>query len=151
MGFPSYFLIDQHGTIALKSDGWDKTARLEAQIQQMLASESATIVHLRSSSCSRLLNSQPGFSLSETGCLSGVLRYIFCSPLQMRRGSLIGKAVVLKTTAGDRLQVRVLSSPPYSIFAFRILDFQFRYPFDDSILLITFLALQHGFDIAYEY
>ena len=39
MGFPSYFLINQHGTIALKSDGWDKTARLESQIQQMLASE----------------------------------------------------------------------------------------------------------------
>src|SRR5688572_13834154 len=39
-----------------------------------------------------------------------------------RRGSLIGKAVVLKTTAGNRLQVRVLSSPPDR---FWILDFGF--------------------------
>ncbi|MEO7672697.1 MAG: TlpA disulfide reductase family protein [Pyrinomonadaceae bacterium] len=39
MGFPSYFLINQHGAITLKSDGWDKTSRLDSQIQQMLASE----------------------------------------------------------------------------------------------------------------
>ncbi|NOT46622.1 MAG: TlpA family protein disulfide reductase [Acidobacteria bacterium] len=39
MGFPSYFLINRHGTIALKSDGWDKTARLDTQISQLLASE----------------------------------------------------------------------------------------------------------------
>lgn len=39
MGFPSYFLINQRGTIALKSDGWDKTARLDTQISQLLASE----------------------------------------------------------------------------------------------------------------
>lgn len=39
MGFPSYFLINQHGTIAHKSDGWDKTARLDTQISQLLASE----------------------------------------------------------------------------------------------------------------
>ena len=44
------------------------------------------------------------------------LRYIFFSALaSVRRGSLIGKAVVLKTTARKRLQVRVLSSPPYLI------------------------------------
>src|SRR5829696_8660434 len=34
-------------------------------------------------------------------------------PAAVGRGSLIGKAVVLKTTASDRLQVRVLSSPPF--------------------------------------
>lgn len=39
MGFPSYFLIDQRGSIALKSDGWDKTAKLESQILQLLSSE----------------------------------------------------------------------------------------------------------------
>lgn len=39
MGFPSYFLISRHGTIALKSDGWDKTARLDSQISQLLSSE----------------------------------------------------------------------------------------------------------------
>jgi len=39
MGFPSYFLIDQQGAISLKSNGWDKTATLESQIQQMLVSE----------------------------------------------------------------------------------------------------------------
>ena len=39
MGFPSYFLIDQQGAISLKSNGWDKTEKLESQIQQMLVSE----------------------------------------------------------------------------------------------------------------
>lgn len=39
MGFPSYFLINQRGSITLKSDGWDKTSKLESQIQQMLVSE----------------------------------------------------------------------------------------------------------------
>ncbi|MEK7856186.1 MAG: hypothetical protein AAB288_08860, partial [Acidobacteriota bacterium] len=39
MGFPSYFLIDKRGSIALKSDGWDKTARIDSQISQLLASE----------------------------------------------------------------------------------------------------------------
>src|SRR5688500_4033740 len=63
-----------------------------------------------------------------------------CGPF-VRRGSLIGKAVVLKTTAGNRLQVRVLSSPPLQFgnsdlgfgiwfqildFKFQILDFKFQ-------------------------
>ncbi len=39
MGFPSYFLISKSGSIALRSDGWDKTARIESQISQLLASE----------------------------------------------------------------------------------------------------------------
>ncbi len=39
MGFPSYFLINQHGAIALRSDGWDKAAKIESQISQLLASE----------------------------------------------------------------------------------------------------------------
>ncbi len=39
MGFPSYFLINQQGSIALKSSGWDKAANLDAQISHLLASE----------------------------------------------------------------------------------------------------------------
>lgn len=39
MGFPSYFLINRQGTIALKSNGWDKTAKLDSQISQLLTSE----------------------------------------------------------------------------------------------------------------
>lgn len=39
IGFPAYFLIDRRGTIALKSSGWDKTAKLESQISQLLSSE----------------------------------------------------------------------------------------------------------------
>lgn len=39
MGFPSYFLINKNGTIALKSYGWDKTAKLETQISQLLSTE----------------------------------------------------------------------------------------------------------------
>lgn len=39
IGFPAYFLIDRRGTIALKSSGWDKTAKLESQITQLLSSE----------------------------------------------------------------------------------------------------------------
>ena len=39
MGFPSYFLINKAGSIALSSDGWDKTARIESQISQLLTSE----------------------------------------------------------------------------------------------------------------
>lgn len=39
IGFPAYFLINQRGQIALRSDGWDKTARIDSQISQLLASE----------------------------------------------------------------------------------------------------------------
>lgn len=39
MGFPSYFLINRRGSIALKSNGWDKTARIESQISELLTSE----------------------------------------------------------------------------------------------------------------
>ena len=39
MGFPSYFLINRGGSIALKSNGWDKTARIETQISELLSSE----------------------------------------------------------------------------------------------------------------
>ena len=39
MGFPSYFLINQKGSIALKSSGWDKWSNLDTQISKLLASE----------------------------------------------------------------------------------------------------------------
>jgi peroxiredoxin len=39
VGFPAYFLIDQRGRVALKSSGWDKTAKLDSQISQLLSSE----------------------------------------------------------------------------------------------------------------
>ena len=39
MGFPAYYLIDQKGSIALKSSGWDKISGLESQISRLLSSE----------------------------------------------------------------------------------------------------------------
>lgn len=38
MGFPSYFIVDQSGRVTQKSDGWDKTAKLDAEIAKLLAS-----------------------------------------------------------------------------------------------------------------
>jgi len=39
MGFPAYFVIDRHGSIVLRTDGWDKTENLDAQISKLLASD----------------------------------------------------------------------------------------------------------------
>lgn len=39
MGFPSYFLISRGGSIALKSNGWDKIAKIDSQISELLSSE----------------------------------------------------------------------------------------------------------------
>ena len=36
MGFPAYFLINQKGEIELKTSGYDKTATLDARINQLL-------------------------------------------------------------------------------------------------------------------
>src|SRR5437868_10054663 len=47
---------------------------------------------------------------------------VYLNSLHLRRGSIIGNAVVLKTTARKRLQVRVLSSP---LFRFWIQGFEF--------------------------
>ena len=72
------------------------------------------------------LSYQPGFFASDFGVgrfATGAVYFCFSSCRRgERRGSLIGKAVVLKTTARKRLQVRVLSSPPSQ---FWILDFGF--------------------------
>lgn len=37
MGFPSYFIIDQKGQITMKSDGWDKTGKIESELKRLLA------------------------------------------------------------------------------------------------------------------
>ena len=39
MGFPAHFLITRKGTIALRTDGWDKASNLDQQISRLLASE----------------------------------------------------------------------------------------------------------------
>jgi peroxiredoxin len=39
MGFPAHYIIDKHGAIAHRTDGWDKAANLEAQITRLLASD----------------------------------------------------------------------------------------------------------------
>lgn len=36
IGFPAYFVIDQRGAIAARSDGWDKASVLDSQIQRLL-------------------------------------------------------------------------------------------------------------------
>jgi peroxiredoxin len=39
MGFPAHFLITRQGTIALRTDGWDKAANLDSQISRLLTTE----------------------------------------------------------------------------------------------------------------
>jgi len=39
MGFPAHYVIDKHGAIVHRSDGWDKAAVLEAQISKVLATD----------------------------------------------------------------------------------------------------------------
>lgn len=39
MGFPAHFLISRKGTIALRTDGWDKAASLDSQISRLLSTE----------------------------------------------------------------------------------------------------------------
>ena len=39
MGFPAHFLISRKGTIALRTDGWDKAANLDSQISRLLSTE----------------------------------------------------------------------------------------------------------------
>ena len=36
MGFPAHFLISQNGTIASRTDGWDKASNLDWQISRLL-------------------------------------------------------------------------------------------------------------------
>ena len=39
MGFPAYFVIDRHGALAMRTDGWDKVENLNAQISKLLAAD----------------------------------------------------------------------------------------------------------------
>ena len=39
MGYPAYFLVNQNGEIEMKTNGWDKTAKINLQINQLLASK----------------------------------------------------------------------------------------------------------------
>lgn len=39
MGFPAHFLITRQGTIALRTDGWDKASNLDSQISRLLSAE----------------------------------------------------------------------------------------------------------------
>ncbi len=39
MGFPSYFVIDQAGTLAYRGGGWDKTEELDTRISKLLTSK----------------------------------------------------------------------------------------------------------------
>lgn len=39
MGFPAHFLIKRDGTIALRTEGWDKASNLDTQISKLLATE----------------------------------------------------------------------------------------------------------------
>lgn len=37
MGYPAYFLVNQSGEIEMKANGWDKTTKIDAQINRLLA------------------------------------------------------------------------------------------------------------------
>ena len=39
MGYPSHFLINRKGQIAMRTEGWDKAANLETQIMKLLTSD----------------------------------------------------------------------------------------------------------------
>lgn len=39
MGFPAHFVISRKGTIAVRTDGWDKAANLDSQISRLLSAE----------------------------------------------------------------------------------------------------------------
>lgn len=39
MGFPAHFLISRKGVIALRTDGWDKSEKLDAEISKLLSTE----------------------------------------------------------------------------------------------------------------
>lgn len=38
MGFPSYFIVSQKGQVTQKSNGWDKTGRIDTEISRLLTS-----------------------------------------------------------------------------------------------------------------
>lgn len=36
MGFPSYFIINQEGQVTQKSNGWDKTGKIDSEVNRLL-------------------------------------------------------------------------------------------------------------------
>ena len=42
MGYPAYFLINQNGEIEMKTGGWDKTKKLDAEIKNLLGGQAKT-------------------------------------------------------------------------------------------------------------
>lgn len=43
MGYPAYFLVNQNGEIELKTSGWDKTEKLNSQINRLLIAGQAKV------------------------------------------------------------------------------------------------------------
>ncbi len=43
MGFPAYFLINQAGEIEMKDSGWDKTEKLNLQINRLLTTQQSKV------------------------------------------------------------------------------------------------------------
>jgi len=43
MGYPAYFLINQNGEIEMKTNGWDKTGKLNTQISRLLTTEQSKV------------------------------------------------------------------------------------------------------------
>ncbi len=39
MGYPAYYIVDQNGEVVLKTDGWDKTSKVDNIISKLLRSE----------------------------------------------------------------------------------------------------------------
>jgi peroxiredoxin len=43
MGYPAYFLVNQNGEIEMKDSGWDKTEKLNTQINRLLTTEQSKV------------------------------------------------------------------------------------------------------------
>jgi len=43
MGYPAYFLINQNGEIEMKDSGWDKTEKINTQINRLLTTEQSKV------------------------------------------------------------------------------------------------------------
>ena len=43
MGYPAYFLVNQNGEIEMKDSGWDKTEKINTQINRLLTTEQSKV------------------------------------------------------------------------------------------------------------
>lgn len=43
MGFPSYFIVSQNGQVTQKSNGWDKTGKIDQEIGRLLSSSGGNV------------------------------------------------------------------------------------------------------------